>query len=337
MESWTRRRTSAQALALRSRIVLLARMGSTTAGRRRLAYHRDTVGEVAVAVSGERLDGLVDEPRPGRPRTISDAQVEEVIARTLETHAQGRHALVDAVDGRRAGLTPDGGARGSGGRSGFSRTASRVQAVQGSAVRRQGLRHRRALSESARARGGAVRGREVPDPGAGPHRADPADAARHARARGRTTTSAHGTTSLYAALDLASGKVIGACTAVIARSSSRVPAAIDARGPRRARRAPGARQQRHAQDTRDPALADRAPPLRPALHADLESWLNLVERWFAELTNKKLRRGTHRSVRAAQHRHPRLDRDLERRTPALRLDQDRRRDPRIDRPLLPAN
>ena len=40
------------------------------------------------------------------------------------------------------------------------------------------------------------------------------------------------------------------------------------------------------------------------------SWLNLVERWFAELTNKKLRRGAHRSVRQLNSRHPRLDQDL---------------------------
>ena len=45
------------------------------------------------------------------------------------------------------------------------------------------------------------------------------------------------------------------------------------------------------------------------------SWLNLVERWFAELTTKKLRRGTHSSVRATQRRHPRLDRHLERQPP----------------------
>ena len=43
-------------------------------------------------------------------------------------------------------------------------------------------------------------------------------------------------------------------------------------------------------------MADRPPSLRAALHPDLELWLNLVERWFAELTNKKLRRGAHRSV-----------------------------------------
>ena len=53
-----------------------------------------------------------------------------------------------------------------------------------------------------------------------------------------------------------------------------------------------------AQDAGDPALAARASPLPLALHPDQRSWLNLVERWFAELTTKKLRRGTHRSVRA---------------------------------------
>ena len=47
-----------------------------------------------------RLDGLIDEPRPGQPRKITDEQVEEVIVKTLETTPEGRDALVDAVDGR---------------------------------------------------------------------------------------------------------------------------------------------------------------------------------------------------------------------------------------------
>jgi transposase len=64
------------------------------------------------------------------------------------------------------------------------------------------------------------------------------------------------------------------------------------------------------------------------------SWLNLVERWFGELTSKKLRRGTHRSVRELEGRHPRLDRHLERQPPPLCVDQDRRPDPCIHRPLL---
>ena len=66
------------------------------------------------------------------------------------------------------------------------------------------------------------------------------------------------------------------------------------------------------------------------------SWLNLVERWFAELTTKKLRRGTHRSVREL-NADIRAWIDLERRSQALRLDQDRRPDPRIHRHLLHPN
>jgi hypothetical protein len=67
------------------------------------------------------------------------------------------------------------------------------------------------------------------------------------------------------------------------------------------------------------------------------SWLNLVERWFAELTAKKLRRGAHRSVR-------RLNADIRAWIDTWSTDpkpfvwdQDRRRNPRLDRPPLPAN
>jgi hypothetical protein len=51
-------------------------------------------------------------------------------------------------------------------------------------------------------------------------------------------------------------------------------------------------------------------------------WLNQVERWFGLLTDQKLRRGVHKSLRAGK-RHPRLDQGLERRPSALHLDQDR--------------
>ena len=64
------------------------------------------------------------------------------------------------------------------------------------------------------------------------------------------------------------------------------------------------------------------------------SWLNLVERWFGELTTKKLQRGTHRSVRELNTDIRELDQHLERQPTALRLDQDRRPDPRIHRPIL---
>jgi transposase len=88
LQAWTRRPTSAQALALRARIVLAC---ADTAGQpnsqiaQMLAVSRVTVTKWRNRFAAERLDGLLDEPRPGRPRTITDADVERVITTTLET------------------------------------------------------------------------------------------------------------------------------------------------------------------------------------------------------------------------------------------------------------
>ena len=86
LEGWTRRRTSAAALSLRSRIVLACAGGeSNTEIARCLGVHRNTVALWRRRFLEFRLDGLLDEPRPGQPRKVSDAQVEEVITRTLES------------------------------------------------------------------------------------------------------------------------------------------------------------------------------------------------------------------------------------------------------------
>src|SRR3954469_13151409 len=86
LEAWARRRKSAQALAQRSRIVLAAAEGlPNTEIARRLGVHRSVATRWRNRFALDRLAGLLDEPRPGRPRTISDAQVEEVIVKTLET------------------------------------------------------------------------------------------------------------------------------------------------------------------------------------------------------------------------------------------------------------
>ena len=86
LESWTRGRTSAQALALRSRIVLLAAEGrSNVEIAKQLGVQRNTVAKWRSRFLEHRLDGLTDEPRPGQPRKIGDAKVEEVVVKTLET------------------------------------------------------------------------------------------------------------------------------------------------------------------------------------------------------------------------------------------------------------
>src|SRR5271155_4948337 len=86
LEGWARRRTTANALAMRSRIVLGAAAGeSNTEIAARVGVHRNTVGLWRRRFVEFRLDGLLDEPRPGQPRKITDAQVDAVITKTLET------------------------------------------------------------------------------------------------------------------------------------------------------------------------------------------------------------------------------------------------------------
>src|SRR5215212_4753522 len=85
LERWARRRTSAQALALRARIVLACAQGATNvAVATRLGIWPQTVAKGRGRFVRQRLEGLADEPRPGRPRTIADDQVEQVIVATLE-------------------------------------------------------------------------------------------------------------------------------------------------------------------------------------------------------------------------------------------------------------
>jgi transposase len=86
LERWARRPTSAQALALRARIVLAADQGlKNTEIAERLGIAHASVRKWRNRFAEHGVDGLTDEPRPGRPRTVSDAQVEEVIVKTLET------------------------------------------------------------------------------------------------------------------------------------------------------------------------------------------------------------------------------------------------------------
>jgi transposase len=85
LEAWARRRKTAQALALRSRVVLACAGGAAvSAVAADLGISRATAGKWRSRFLESRLEGLSDEPRPGRPRTVTDEHVEKVITTTLE-------------------------------------------------------------------------------------------------------------------------------------------------------------------------------------------------------------------------------------------------------------
>lgn len=107
LENWVKRRSTAQGLALRARIVLAcAAGGSNVAVAARLGVNRRTVARWRARFLQERLDGLHDEPRPGVPRRITGAQVEEVVVRTLEEVPEGSTHWSKRELARQAGISP---------------------------------------------------------------------------------------------------------------------------------------------------------------------------------------------------------------------------------------
>ncbi len=298
LQGWARRPKSAQALAQRSRIVLAAAEGlKNTEIAERLGIDRGMAAKWRSRFARDRLDGLLDEPRPGRPRTISDEQVEQVIVRTLET------APKDATHWSTRSLAAE---------LGLSQSAvARIW-------RAFGLQpHRQQTWKLSRDPQFVAKVRDVVglylDP---PERAVVlcVDVKSQIQALDRTAPvlpmlpgtpqrASHdykrfGTSSLYAALDIGSGQVIGSLHArhraiefkkFLQRLDREVPDELEV----------------HL--ILDNASTHKTPAVKKWLLAHprfvlhftptSSSWLNLVERWFAELTTKKLRRGSHRSVR----------------------------------------
>ena len=298
LEAWARRRTSAQALAQRSRIVLLAAEGlNNTEIAQRLGVHRPMVRKWRSRFAEHGLDGLTDEPRPGRPRTITDEQVEEVIVKTLETGPK------DATHWSTRSMAAEVGL-----------TQSAVLRIW----RAFGLQpHRQETWKLSKDPQFIAKVRDVVglylNP---PERAVVlcVDEKSQIQALDRTAPilpmlpgvperATHdyrraGTSSLYAALNLTTGNVIGRLHARHrAIEFKRFLQTLD-------REVPGHLDVHLVLDNssthKTPAIQKwlLAHP-RFVLHftPTSSSWLNLVERWFAELTNKLLRRGAHRSVR----------------------------------------
>jgi transposase len=298
LEGWARRRTSAQALAQRSRIVLLAAEGlRNTEIAERLGVHRGVAAKWRSRFAAQRLDGLVDEPRPGRPRTVSDEQVEAVIVRTLETTPKDATHWSTRSMAREVGLTQS--------------AVHRIWKAFGLQP------HRRETWKLSRDPQFIDKVKDVVglylDP---PERAVVlcVDEKSQIQALDRTAPilpmlpgtperATHdykrsGTSSLYAALDVASGKVIG-------RLHGRHRAIEFKRFLQTIDREVPAELAVHV--VLDNSSTHKTPAIQRWLTAHprfvlhftptSSSWLNLVERWFAELTTKKLRRGAHRSVR----------------------------------------
>jgi len=298
LEAWTRRRTSAQALALRSRIVLLAAEGlKNTEIAERLGVNRAMAAKWRSRFAEYRLDGLTDEPRPGRPRTITDEQVDAVITKTLESTPKDATHWSTRSMAKEVGLTQT--------------AVSRIWRAFGLQPHRQ---------ETFKLSKDPLFVEKVHDvvglylnP---PERAVVlcVDEKSQIQALDRTAPilpmlpgtperATHdyrraGTSSLYAALDLTTGKVIGRLHSrhraiefkqFLQTIDREVPAELD------------------VHIVLDNSSTHKTPAIQKWLLAHprfslhftptSSSWLNLVERWFGELTSKLLRRGAHRCVR----------------------------------------
>ena len=297
LESWARRRKTAQGLALRARIVLLAADGlSNTSIAAELATGKHTVGKWRERFASARTDGLLDEPRSGAPRRIGDEQVAELIDRTLSERPPG------ASHWSRRSMAKAGGVSGT--------TVGRVW-------RAFGLQPHR--SETFKLSTDPFFAEKVRDI-VGLYLAPPARALvlcvdeksqvqaldrtqpllplRPGQAERRTHDYArHGTTSLFAALDVKAGTVIGQCYPRHRASEFRrfldeieaaVPADLDV----------------HLvldnSATHKTKLIRDWLAQRPRYHAHFTptsaSWINQVERWFGLLTDRAIRRGVHCSV-----------------------------------------
>ena len=151
LERWARRPKSSQALALRCRIVLAAAEGRYNKEiAAALGCHPATVAKRRARFAERRLDGLSDDPRPGPPRTIDDAKVEEVIVRTLESAPAGATHWSTRSMAAAAGISRALGARHLAGVSGSSPTSWGSSSCRRTPqFHRQGQRRGRAVPEPA--------------------------------------------------------------------------------------------------------------------------------------------------------------------------------------------
>lgn len=298
LERWARRPKSAQALAQRARVVLACAQDKTnTVVSAELKLSRQAVGKWRRRFVSQRLDGLLDEPRPGAPRQITDTHVERVLTLTLESTPQNATHWSTRSLARKCGMS----------QSAVSRIW-RAFALQPHRSETFKLSRDPLFVEKVRDIVGLYL--NPPDRALvlcvdekaqiqALDRTQPLLPLRPGQVERRTHDyQRHGTTSLFAALDLATGRVIGEChrrhrgiefRKFLDTVEDAVPANLDV----------------HLildnYGTHKMPLIRRWLTRHPRYHLHFTptsaSWLNLVERWFATLTERQLRRGVHRSTR----------------------------------------
>lgn len=298
LENWARRPKSAQALALRARMILLCAANKTnTEVAAELHVTKQTVGKWRQRFLDKRLDGLLDEPRPGTPRKLSDEDVEDVLVRTLETlPAEASHWSTRSL-AKACGLSHSSVHR-----------IWRAFALQP---------HRSETFKLSRDPLFIDKVRDIVGLYLNPpdralvlcvdeksqiqalDRTQPLLPMRPGQAERRSHDyKRHGTTSLFAALDVKSGRLIGEChrrhRSVEFRQFLET---IDAAVPKRF----DVHLVLDNYGTHKTPLIHRWLVKRPRFHLHFTptgtSWINQVERWFALLTEKRLRRSTFRSTR----------------------------------------
>jgi transposase len=298
LERWARRPSSAQALALRCRIVLAAAEGRASKEiAAELRCNHNTVSKWRGRFARRRLDGLHDEPRPGKPRTITDDDVERVIVKTLEeqpanaTHwstrsmaaATGMSQTAVSRIWRAFGLKPHQSE--SFKLSPDPQFIDKVRDIVGLYLNPPEAAVVLCVDEKAQIQALDRSAPVLPLMPGVPERRT------HDYVR-------NGTTNLYAALDVASGQVINDMTPRHrAEEFRRFLNLIDSSVP----------DGLEVHVVLDNSSTHKAPTIQRWLlrHPRFtfhftptsSSWLNLVERWFAELTTKSIKRGSHRSVR----------------------------------------
>jgi len=299
---WSRRAKSSQALAQRCRIVLGCAQGKSNQDvAAELGIWPQTVGKWRNRFVARRLEGLVDEPRPGAPRKITDEQLEEVIVKTLEA------TPADATHWSRASMAAASGlSKSTVGRvwkafglkphlvdtfklSNDPQFIDKVRDVVGLYLDPPEKAIVLAVDEKSQIQALDRSAPVLPMMPGMPERRT------HDYLR-------HGITTLFAAFDVATGTVIGSIhrrhravefKKFLAKLDAEVPADLDV----------------HLicdnySTHKHPTIA-RWLAAHPHFHMHFtptySSWLNQVERWFGLLTDKHLRRGAHRSIRALEN------------------------------------